>query len=361
MAVIDVEQLLQPVSPDAPSGEDLEYDTDFGQLESDLQGKAEQQYGDTIIPAEEPDWRDIQKRTLAMLERSKDLRLSTYLIRALFHTHGFIGLDEGLMVLKGLLESYWESVYPQLDPEDDNDPTMRANILASLCDWETVLFKLRDVPLVKSRIGQFSLRDIDIATGIQPAPANSDEPPPDSASIDAAFLDCSVEELQQTAQSVQNAIENVTTIDAYFTDQVGATNAPDLNPLVRELKEAQQVLSDRLTRRGVDATASEDTAEDEITDGQGGQSGQSVVAVRVGEITSRDDVIRMLDKICDFYAKHEPSSPLPLLLQRAKRLVYKTFMEILHDLAPDGVPQAEVIRGPEEGAQSSEESSGESW
>ncbi|MEE4376957.1 MAG: type VI secretion system protein TssA [Candidatus Competibacteraceae bacterium] len=361
MAVIDVEQLLQPVSPDAPSGEDLEYDTDFGELESDLQGKAEQQYGDTIIPAEEPDWRDIQKRTLALLERSKDLRLSTYLIRALFQTHGFIGLDEGLMVLRGLLETYWESVYPQLDPEDDNDPTMRANILASLCDWETVLFKLRDVPLVSSpRIGKFSLRDIDIATGVQPAPASSDEPPPDSTTIDAAFMDCPLEELQQSAQSVQNAIENVTAIDAYFTDQVGATNAPDLNPLVRELKEAQQVLSDRLTRRGVDVAVPEGAAaEEDITDGQGGQG---VVAVRVGEITSRDDVIRMLDKICDFYAKHEPSSPIPLLLQRAKRLASKTFLDILRDLAPDGLPQAEMIRGPEEGAQQpSEESSESSW
>jgi type VI secretion system protein ImpA len=107
MAVIDVEKLLQPISPDAPSGEDLEYDVALGELETAIQGKPEQQYGDTIIPAEEPDWRDIQKRTLALLERSKDLRLSVYLVRALFNTHGFVGLDEGLVLLKGLLETYW--------------------------------------------------------------------------------------------------------------------------------------------------------------------------------------------------------------------------------------------------------------
>jgi type VI secretion system protein ImpA len=176
-------------------------------------------------------------------------------------------------------------------------------------------------------------------------------------------MDCSVEDLQQTAQSVNNAIDNVSAIDAYFTDQVGAANAPDLNPLVRALKEAQQVLSDRLSRRGVnDPALAEEAAAGEATDAEGGAvAGQSVVAVRVGEINSREDVTRMLNKLCDYYAKHEPSSPIPLLLQRAKRLVPKTFLDIMRDLAPDGVPQVEMIRGPEESGQSGEGSSGESW
>ena len=54
---IDVEKLLTEVSPDQPAGEDLEYDPQFGELERSAQGKAEQQFGDTIIPAEDPDWK----------------------------------------------------------------------------------------------------------------------------------------------------------------------------------------------------------------------------------------------------------------------------------------------------------------
>lgn len=64
-----------------------------------------------------------------------------------------------------------------------------------------------------------------------------------------------------------------------------------------------------------------------------------------GEIKNNEDVIRMLDKICDYYAKYEPSSPLPLLLQRAKRLVRKDFLEILKDIAPDGLTQAGRVTG----------------
>jgi type VI secretion system protein ImpA len=33
------------------------------------------------------------------------------------------------------------------------------------------------------------------------------------------------------------------------------------------------------------------------------------------------------------------------LLERAKRLMAKDFLEILRDLAPDGVPQFEVVSG----------------
>jgi len=67
----------------------------------------------------------------------------------------------------------------------------------------------------------------------------------------------------------------------------------------------------------------------------------------VDEIRSREDVIRVLDKLCEYYAQHEPSSPLPLLLKRAKRLTSLSFMEIIQDLAPDAVAQAKSIGGAE--------------
>jgi type VI secretion system protein ImpA len=69
----------------------------------------------------------------------------------------------------------------------------------------------------------------------------------------------------------------------------------------------------------------------------------------IDEIRSRDDVIRVLDKLCDYYAQYEPSSPLPLLLKRAKRLTSLSFMEIIQDLAPEAVAQAKSIGGSEAG------------
>ena len=55
--------------------------------------------------------------------------------------------------------------------------------------------------------------------------------------------------------------------------------------------------------------------------------------------------MRALELICEYYANNEPSSPVPLLARRAKRLVTMDFMEILQDLAPEGVSQVEIIKG----------------
>jgi type VI secretion system protein ImpA len=64
-----------------------------------------------------------------------------------------------------------------------------------------------------------------------------------------------------------------------------------------------------------------------------------------GEIQSREDVVRMLDRITEYYNKNEPSSPVPLLLQRAKRLVSADFMSIIKDIASDGAQQADLLLG----------------
>jgi type VI secretion system protein ImpA len=58
--------------------------------------------------------------------------------------------------------------------------------------------------------------------------------------------------------------------------------------------------------------------------------------------------VRALDKICDYYARHEPSSPLPLLLQRCKRLATMSFIEIVREMVPDGLSQVEIIAGKRE-------------
>ena len=76
-----VDALLTPIGEASPCGDDLEYDADFMALTTAAQGKAEQQFGDTVIPAVEPDWRDVAERADAQLRRSKDVRAAVLLLR----------------------------------------------------------------------------------------------------------------------------------------------------------------------------------------------------------------------------------------------------------------------------------------
>jgi len=130
MGAIDVAGLLEPVSAESPCGEDLEY---AGVMELDrlAQGRPEQEIGGTLVPAEEPDWREVHRLALELSASTRDLRVLVRLAQALLRTDGFPGLRDGVALLRGVVERYWDGLYPPLDP-DDRDPTFRVNTLASL-------------------------------------------------------------------------------------------------------------------------------------------------------------------------------------------------------------------------------------
>jgi len=338
MSVINVEELLQEVSPDAPCGEDLEYDPEFGEMTRAAEGKPEQQMGDSVVPAEDPDWRDVRDKALSIFSRTRDLRAGVLLARALLAVEGFGGLSDGLELIKGLIERHWDHVHPQLDPDDDNDPTLRVNTIVQLTDQDFMLRGVREAPLVELKgFGKFSMYDVEIASGQVSAPEGM-ESPPEMGVIDAAFMECELDELQGTADAVKRSAECITTIESVLTELVGTTYAANLSALPEAMKAVQHLLNERLARRGV-------VEADAGVEGAAGAGGESAGQAISGDIRSREDVIRVLDKACEYFRQHEPSSPVPLLLQRAKRLVSKDFMEIMRDMAPDGVSQAETVTG----------------
>ena len=53
----------------------------------------------------------------------------------------------------------------------------------------------------------------------------------------------------------------------------------------------------------------------------------------------------MLDRIIAYYARSEPSSPVPMLLERAKRMVGADFLTIIKEMAPDGIQNVHLIGG----------------
>lgn len=345
MSSFDIDDLLREVSPDTPCGEDLEYDSAFGELERSAQGKAEQQIGDSIIEAEEPDWREVQKLSSALFSRTKDIRIAIYLVRASVKISGYLGLRDGLALLERLLQQYWDGVYPELDADDNNDPTMRINALVTLCDEQMVLKPLRQSPLVSSRMmGNFSLRDLAIAAGqLQPTdPSETIE----MAAVNAAFMDADPEALQATTDAVNQSIEAINHIENFITEQVGVANAASFADLASVLKEAHQALSEQLAKRGIgEPEAPEFIGDAEVTTTSASPRKSAALS---GEINSREDVIRALDKIQDYYNKYEPTSPLPILMERSKKLVNMSFMEIIQNMAPDGLSQIEAIKGPNE-------------
>ena len=336
MSTIDVSQLLQDLSAANPCGDDLAYDEAFRELDEAATPKPEKRMGENVIPAQEPDWPAVKRRALELLRRSKDLRIAVTLSRSLLHTDGLAGLKDGLDLVAGLIERQWDGVYPRL--EDGGDATMRVNTLASLSDWNTTVRPLRETPLVDSRaLGRYSLRDIEIANGTAPKPAGEDSPAPDPETVDQAFRDSDLDQLEGTARDLRGALETVGRIASGVSGKTGASYAVNLERLTSILNSAAQIVAQRLVDRGAASGAS----------GNNSPGDDTAVrpAARAGEIRSREDVIRLLDMACEYFKRNEPSSPVPLLLQRAKRLVSMDFLEIVQDLAPGGVAEVRTLGG----------------
>ncbi len=350
MSVFDIEKLLEPFSEESPCGDDLEYDSVFAEMERAVAGRPEQQFGDTVVEGEGADWPEVQRKALELFERTKDLRVAVYLARSAIALQGWPEFRDGLAVIRGLLDRYWEPVHPRLDPDDDLDPTLRVNTLVALADPESTIPAVRQAPLVRSRaIGMFGLRQIELARG--DLEAVGDEAVPEMSTIEGAFSEVDTETLQATATAVREALEHAQAIEALVAEQVGAGQSVQLGPLLSELKRADRFVSERLERRQEAAAPAEEAAEG--SEGAVGGAAATAAAQRLsGEITNREDVIRALDKLCEYYERNEPSSPVPLLLLRAKRLASKSFIEIMRDLTPSGLDQALSIGGMTDGESS---------
>ncbi|HET8746248.1 MAG TPA: type VI secretion system protein TssA, partial [Ramlibacter sp.] len=164
MSELALEPLLSPLAGDAPCGPDLEYDPAFLAMQEAGAGKPEQQYGDTVIPAQPPDWPAVQEQALQLAERTRDLRVAVWLARSGARLAGLAGAVRGLQLVQGLLERHWPHLHPQLDASDHDDPTARVNALLPLLHPAAGLADLRAASLTGRR-GALTVRDLELALG----------------------------------------------------------------------------------------------------------------------------------------------------------------------------------------------------
>lgn len=332
-----VDALQAPISEASPCGDDLEYDPAFTALESAAQGKPEQQFGDTVIPAVDPEWRTVAQEAEALLRRTKDARPAVLLLRASTRMQGVAGFVMGLRLLTGLLDRYWDGIHPKLDADDDNDPTMRLNALAPLTDEGMVLRDLYDASIGTARgIGAIRVRDIAIAHNAL-APAGAE------ASYSAAQIQGALEAIHgETPGFLPTLMEVpalVSRLQALIVERTGRADSIDLSPL----RAIGNVLSK--ASAAVAGPALQAEADAEAADGAAPATAAAARAAAPGEIRSRQDALQTLDRVILYLQQTEPGNPAPLLIARAKKLIGVSFFEIMADLAPNALDTIETVTG----------------
>lgn len=326
MSRLELEPLLTPLAGDAPCGPDLEYDPAFLLLQEAGAGKPEQQYGDTLIAAQDPDWERVREQALQLAARTRDLRLAVWLARSGARLAGLAGAVDGLEMARALLERHWEQLHPQLDASEQGDPTARVNALLPLLHPAAGLADLRAASLNGTR-GGLTVRDLELALGhAEPRPGET--VPTEEAVLQALGADMAT--TPELAPRLAAGLAAVDGIAASLDQRLPAARSIDFAPLRKPL----QCLADAAQRaRGPGAVA---MVPGTVT---------VAVPVGVGAIASREDAIRALERACEWIERNEPSNPAPLLIRRSQRLMSKNFVDIVRDLIPEGLAQVEKLAG----------------
>lgn len=358
-----LEQWRAPLSADCPCGPDLEYDPDFLLLEQALRerpgpGFRSQDGGRTEPEGAPIAWAEVRERAQALLLRSKDLRLAVWLTRALLHLEGFPAIRQGLGLIELLLQDYWDGVHPRLDP-DDGDPTMRLNALAALGALDAVAGDVRASWLLDSRQhGRLTVRELELAQGrLEPLPGEARPP----ASEAMARLEVALRLAPELAAAAREAPQQLEAIRAVLADRLACSRGerpggrsaevsmPDLSRLQHMLDSVAQAVAQIAATATAPAPipdlpgAGFDAAELPASSVQLSREGPAVQFP--GAINSRQQVVEMLDILCQYLEKNEPTNPVQILLRRAQRMMQMGFLELLRDMAPDGLDQAEKVVG----------------
>jgi type VI secretion system protein ImpA len=323
----DAQTLLEPITAESPCGENLEDTTLLTSFD------VFRLFGQATPLDPVPDWGVVKSRALEALARSKDLRLLAHLGAAVLRTDGLAAFTETLTVAAQWLERYWTQTYPQVT----EDPILRRSALNCFADQMAVIDGLRRAALATSRQhGSFTLRDLDLATGqLQP---RDGEVRPDESGIAAAFAAMPIDELTGLHAGTAAALAALKSLDTRMRESAGSDAAPEFDNLSALFQRIERILAAHVAGRQGGSDAPSEPS-----------SSPSATTRAPGAIRSRQDAIRALDAVAEYFRNTEPSSPVPLFVARAKRLVAKDFMEVLADIAPDAVAQARAAGGLRDG------------
>lgn len=334
----DLSHLAEPIDAQQPCGPDCEYDGRFLALSQAVAGKPEQQFGDTIIAAVEPDWRAVEGKATELLAHTKDLRVAAWLTEAATHLHGMAGFAGGVQLMKLLCERYWDDVHPRLVIEGEPDPYLRIGALAALsssggsyADGSPVMRALRNAHLVERTL-QVKIRDLE-QTAANDAAARYSE-----AQI-AAALQEAVAQGSEAVTAFGQAAQSVVELSAQVGEKMAGDEQPDFSPL----KSLMNTVSTAIARARPDGAA--DGAGEDGGAAADGASAAGEVRGISGEVRSMQEARMALQRVCTYLERHEPSSPASLFARRAERMLGMDFMNIMRELSPDSIQHIQMLTG----------------
>ena len=347
--MILLEEMAIPLEGENPAGENLEYDSLYMEMDSLAVALPDSQMGESKIEGRGPDWKKLRENCLSLWGRTRDLRVASYLAVTETADGSLRDCAAAFKLILFMIRDMWDTLYPRLDPGDDNDPTERLNILLMLSPApgafnDPIMFisKFRTLRLVPSL--PYTLRDYLISIKEFEAA--------DGQSIDPNLIAGEVrsvnpEEVEKQAALTGELRETVEAICNTANEKLAGGNSLGMSSLLAEIDKLGRFYAGHTQSRDSGTSADADAAGEIEAPTEMKSSPRKEGKIDIASYTpgTRADALLLLRKGSEYFLRHEPNSPIPLLIDRALRFSEMNFIDLLQDIAPDALPQGKKILG----------------
>lgn len=371
---MDLEPFLVPVADGSASGSELRNDPRFHAVERLLEPAARSFRLENVKTGGTGsvgiDWPEVLTQAADLAATGRDIRLLVIVTRASANAEGFDGMAEGLGLLVTTVDQHWDTVHPALreaaSPREA--ATRRINALFQLENADNgLLCDLEFTTVLTPRgIGPVTVGDL-CAGGLTRSQAQAELPSglgekevaellaqhdTRSNRVTAACRAEAIErpeDLGALVRSIEAARTALAALEAALTARVGENGVGvRFKELDKVLGRALAPLTAAQSQAAPGAPVSEVTAMAEpsapmpVTNGAHPPPAAGGIP---GAVNSRRDVERCLDMIIDFYERTEPSSPIPHLARRMRKMVPMNFLQLMEEIAPSGMKEFKNVAG----------------
>jgi len=356
-SVIDIAALLAPIAGDSgsPTGTDIRQDASASSIYYKIKdARAGARASERALLMEDdpdlvnsvvPEWATVLSTAPEILRsHAKDLEVAAWYTEGLLREYGLPGLRDGFKLIQGLVEGFWDGLYPM--PDEDGIET-RVAPLTGLNgeDGEgTLMVPINKVFLTQGHDFSYATWNYEQALDIEKiTDPKKKEARIAAGAISTKMIQQSVAETPvafyvQFKQDLDECIEAFANMTAVL-DERCERYAPPSSNIRNRLNRVKEVLGFLTKNIALNAAAPEQAPEVAAV----GQRAVVVPAVSTGpavsivdaEITNRDDAHKVMLKVAEFFRQTEPHSPVPYALEQAVRWGNMSLPELLSELIAD--------------------------
>ena len=342
--VLDFEKLLAPIPGDNPAGVNLREGTSAYSVYDEIKDKRLELRAKERKD-EQTDWRpllELGKTTIA--EKSKDIDVASYMLEAVIRRHGFHGLRDGLRLLRELVESYWDHLYPR--PDEEEGQPVRIRTLDGV--MRNMHVQVGRVPLTESNTAgedTFTLRDYERASGTDQGQHVAEQDRTTEDVIKRAEAESSADFYAELKEAITASVSEQERLFALLAEKCGTDDmglpyacAP---PAFREALASVLRIVEPIAARKMPMEKDPKT-EETLTDEASAES--KGPAMLSASVKSRNEAFDTLLQVARYFRETEPQSPISYALERIVRWGRMPLPELWSELIEEDKSRSTVFK-----------------